>query len=247
VTVWRVAPALDELYDQLNQRAPHRSRDSDGAIGDAAHAGRDSDHNPWFRLAGQSYVTARDFTHDPAGGLDCGWLADQLARGRDPRIKYVIWSRHIMAGAAGLSPWQWRPYGGANPHTKHLHLSVVADARALLRTPWQLTDQPPPREDDLTPEQDHMLRVIHAEVTKRLPNRRGPQGAEIPGGGADTVLGYAANADGFGYENATTLARIDRQMDELTVLLRQVGGTPADPQAFAAEVAADLARRLEGR
>lgn len=52
-------------------------------------------------------------------------------------------------------------------------------------------------EDDLTPDQDQMLRAVYRELTLRLPNRRGPNGQEIPGGGADTALGYSANADGF--------------------------------------------------
>jgi peptidoglycan hydrolase-like protein with peptidoglycan-binding domain len=135
---WEVAPALERLHGQLNALAPRRSRTSDGAVGDAAHAARTSDHNPWFCLAGQRYVTARDWTHDPRGGLDCAQLAAALRDGRDRRVKYVIWARHIMAGFAGPAPWTWRPYRGSNPHDKHLHVSVVADARALLRVDWLL-------------------------------------------------------------------------------------------------------------
>src|SRR5690606_135486 len=135
---WRVADSLDHLLGQLNELAPKRSKVSDGAIGDADHQNRTSDHNPWWQFGGQHYVTARDFTHDPAGGLDCHTLADALVRSRDQRIKYVIWNRHICAGAGGPSPWQWRTYSGANPHTSHLHLSVVPDLRSLTRIDWQL-------------------------------------------------------------------------------------------------------------
>jgi hypothetical protein len=135
---WQVAPALERLHGQLNALAPRRSKASDGAIGDTAHAARTSDHNPWFCLAGQRYVTARDWTHDPRGELDCAQLAAALRDGRDRRLKYVIWREQIMAGFAGPAPWTWRPYRGSNPHNKHLHLSVVADARALLRVDWLL-------------------------------------------------------------------------------------------------------------
>jgi hypothetical protein len=138
MSAWLVAGSLDQLLAQLNALAPNRSKASDGAIGDAAHATRDSDHNPWLVIAGQPYVSARDYTHDPAGGLAGGWLADCLRAGRDPRIKYVIWDRQIMAGAGGPSPWVWRPYNGVNAHQHHVHVSVVADARALVRTDWRL-------------------------------------------------------------------------------------------------------------
>lgn len=124
---WRVAHSLDVLLGQLNALAPNRSKVSDGSIGDAAHSSRESDHNP----DAQGIVRARDFTHDPAGGLDCHWLAAQLVASGDPRIKYVIWDRRIWQGS-------WQPYSGINPHTKHLHLSVVAGAAADTTTPWNL-------------------------------------------------------------------------------------------------------------
>jgi hypothetical protein len=124
---WHIAAALETLRKQLNARAPRRSTASDGGVGDAAHASRASDHNPWYR----NTVTARDFTHDPGGGLDCNWLADTLVRNRDPRIKYIIWNRRIWQGG-------WAPYHGANPHTKHLHLSVVASPACEATTEWVL-------------------------------------------------------------------------------------------------------------
>lgn len=135
---WIVAEALNRLLGQLNALAPDRSKASDGSIGDAAHATRDSDHNAWLVLGGQELVTARDFTHDPEHGLDCQRLANALQRAKDSRVKYVIWNRQIMSGAAGPDPWLWRPYKGSNPHTRHLHLSVVADRRCRDASPWML-------------------------------------------------------------------------------------------------------------
>lgn len=131
---WRVAASLQTLLGQLNAMAPGRSKASDGSIGDPAHSSRTSDHNP--DPAG--VVRARDFTHDPGGGLDCQWLAAQLAASRDRRIKYVIWNHRILSGAAGPAPWVWRTYTGTNPHTRHLHLSVVTGAAADTVTPWDL-------------------------------------------------------------------------------------------------------------
>lgn len=119
---WRVAACLEVLRKEINAMAPGRSKASDGTIGNAAHATRDSDHNPWVLDNGKGVVTALDITHDPAHGCDCGALAETLRANRDGRIKYVIWNRQIMS--AIISPWKWRPYSGANPHNKHVHISV---------------------------------------------------------------------------------------------------------------------------
>jgi hypothetical protein len=43
---WRVAKSLDRLLAQVNRLASDRSKASDGAIGDAKHQSRESDHNP---------------------------------------------------------------------------------------------------------------------------------------------------------------------------------------------------------
>jgi putative peptidoglycan binding protein len=136
---WIVAESLNRLLTQLSAYAPNRSRASDGSIGDASHQakGSASDHNPRW-IARANLVTARDFTHDPAGGLDCNRLRDSLMRARDSRIKYMIFNREIISGAGGPRSWVRRPYSGPSPHTEHLHLSVVADARARDASPWML-------------------------------------------------------------------------------------------------------------
>lgn len=121
---WRVAKALDQLLSEVNARWPHRRKDSDGGIGNAEHASRSSDHNPWVMDGKTGVVTARDFTHDPRSGCDSYVLAQALIDSRDPRIKYVISNRRIASGAGGLSPWKWRKYTGANPHDHHCHVSV---------------------------------------------------------------------------------------------------------------------------
>ncbi len=119
---WRIAATLQGLRDTVNTQAPLRSKKSDGSIGDAAHASRSSDHNPWVEAGGKGIVTAIDITHDPAGGCDGGRLAESLRAGRDERLKYVIWNRRIFS--ATVSPWEWRPYKGSNPHQHHVHISV---------------------------------------------------------------------------------------------------------------------------
>lgn len=94
-------------------------------------------------------MTARDFTHDPDGGLDCHLLYLSLVGSRDPRIKYLIWRHTITAGAGGPQPWVARPYTGTNPHDKHLHVSVVDDQRADSTTVWTVKPTPTPRPEKL--------------------------------------------------------------------------------------------------
>lgn len=126
---WRVAGALLALRGTVNAMAPARSKRSDGTVGDAAHAARTSDHNPWVVHQGRGVVTAMDITHDPAGGCDAGRLAESLRSSRDARIKYVIWDRRIFS--ATVEPWVWRPYNGRNPHSHHVHISVRPEPGAF--------------------------------------------------------------------------------------------------------------------
>lgn len=151
---WRVARSLDTLLAELNAAAPGRSKVSDGSIGDAAHASRSSDHNPWVTLAGVGIVRARDFTHDPGGGLDCNDLADYLVRliGVHPALTsgaYVIWNRRILSFDRRAEGW--RTYTGSNPHDHHLHLSVALSVSGYDSTaPWGW----PPLEDDMFSDED---------------------------------------------------------------------------------------------
>lgn len=134
VSQWRVAGSLLTLRSQVNALYPNRDKSSDGTIGDAAHQGEVSDHNP----DALGIVRALDITHDPAHGCDIDKFTDALAAGRDPRISYVIANQLIMSGPAGPYPWSWRAYYGTDPHTNHVHISVVADASADRTTTWAL-------------------------------------------------------------------------------------------------------------
>ena len=85
----------------------------------------------------------------------------------------------------------------------------------------------------MTPEQDRMLRTVYSELTKRLDNRRGPNGAKIPDGGGDTILGYAANADGATYRASWSLADIQ---DALEVQEAMLTGLAERMAAFDAQL-----------
>ena len=124
---WTLAKSLAILRNQINLMSPNRSKESDGSIGDAAHASRSSDHNPWVKDGRVGIVTAIDITHDPAHGIDAGKLADILRRSGDPRIKYIISNGRISNPT--VNGGEWRPYHGKNPHNKHFHISVVSDKK----------------------------------------------------------------------------------------------------------------------
>jgi hypothetical protein len=118
---WILAGSLRRLIGQVDVEWPDRPRQSDGSIGDAAHAANPtSDHNPRQGLDGGWYVTALDITAAP-------W-SDQLAAAliRDGRTKYVIWrGRYYQTIKWSDDPvGQWVDYSGPDPHTSHIHLSV---------------------------------------------------------------------------------------------------------------------------
>ena len=163
---WRVAKALLHLREQVNAAAPNRAKGSDGTIGDAAHASRSSDHNPWVEdKHGQSIVTAMDITHDPRHGVDCGKIVNAIIASRDKRVKYIIWNRRIASPS--IEPrWGWRPYSGSNPHDHHFHLSVQpADSLFDDETDWKFGDFKPDDKAD--------------EAEKKPVLRRGDSGEHV--------------------------------------------------------------------
>ncbi|HEY7507011.1 MAG TPA: hypothetical protein VH621_05355 [Nitrososphaera sp.] len=140
---WRVASSLLTLRNQIDKAYPKRSTVSDGTIGDAAHATRKSDHNPWLKDSKEEpVVTAMDITHDPRMGVDCEVIADAIVRSKDPRVKYIIWNKHIIKPPR----WEWAPYTGANPHTLHMHVSVSTDEKLYdSKVAWKIGDSEPDR------------------------------------------------------------------------------------------------------
>jgi hypothetical protein len=141
MTPWRVARSLLTLRDQVNAAHPKRDKAADGTIGDARHAASISDHNPDYA----GVVRALDLDHDTTGPedarLDAHALADTLVASRDPRLKYVI-SRGRIARSyrkGSIAPFTWAPYTGEDPHTSHIHVSVVSTSLADSTRPWQTT------------------------------------------------------------------------------------------------------------
>lgn len=128
---WRISRSLLALRAEIDLRFPGRSKASDGSIGDAAHASRNSDHNPWIVDGrGQGVVSALDITDDDASGADMARLVEWLTKtSRDPRVKYVIHAGKIYSSypTSSAPAWAARPYDGINAHRKHVHISVNSE------------------------------------------------------------------------------------------------------------------------
>lgn len=137
---FRVMGSLLVLRDQVNVLAPNRAKGADGTICDTNHP-TTSDHCPHdVPGVGTQMVSALDLTHDPAGGFDSYRFAEVLRTHRDPRIKYVISNHRMFSSYAtnSYAAWTWRPYSGVDPHTNHVHISVLDAAISDTRTPWNL-------------------------------------------------------------------------------------------------------------
>lgn len=128
----RVVRCLDVTLEKVNAAYPGRSKASDGALGDQAHAARKSDHNP----DENGIVHARDFTewdpHTPNDDLDdvAEALVNFIIKLKPTWLKYVIWRGRIMSGFGGPSPWVWRRYTGPNGHFLHAHVSAKSTPEA---------------------------------------------------------------------------------------------------------------------
>lgn len=134
------------------------------------------------------------------------------------------WLRPALNGGHRDAPGASTACPGARAYAR---IPAINTAAALGRKPQ--TQQ----EDDLTPDEARMLREVHAELFKRLDNRRGPGGQTIENGGADTLLGYAANTDGATFRAAWTLEDLMARQDTLAGLVQQQGAMDYDQLAAA--------------
>lgn len=126
---WRVAKSLLKLREQINAAYPNRDKASDGSIGNAEHAARTSDHNPYIiDKNGIGVVTAIDTDEDLSPSIhSIESIISAIRTSRDPRVKYIIYEQRITRKGSNLQ--QWDPYHGINPHQHHAHISVYGDPR----------------------------------------------------------------------------------------------------------------------
>lgn len=167
MATWRLAQSLTVLRAEVNARWPNRSKVSDGTVGDLAHADRTSDHNP--NDAG--VVRAMDIT---AAGIDAPWYAEhirKLGKAGHPALAnhgYVIWNRRA---AYATNSWTWVAYRGANPHDKHVHVSVGrAAAQYDNRQTWHIATDERPDNLELTVSEFTELKAQNDAIRKDLLN-----------------------------------------------------------------------------
>jgi hypothetical protein len=164
---WRNAYAIDTLKSELKIVFPLRDTESDGTIGDAAHASRTSDHNPFVIVNGTGIVRAFDIDEDLDGNpvnnpYDARAVFDhllKLARAGDKRIRYIIYEGLIYSDKYNFVA---RIYTGTNAHKKHIHLSLSLEERYFdSKAPWGfLTPQLP---KPTTPSQEDALMAVSEE------------------------------------------------------------------------------------
>lgn len=213
--MWRAMASLLVMRDQANLIAPNRSRASDGLVGDEAHQSTNSDHNPHYVAGvGSEIVTALDLTHDPAHGFDSYHFAETLRTNRDRRIKYVISNHRIFSSyASGSRPaWTWGSYSGVDPHTNHVHVSVLDAVISDTRTPWNLEGF----ETDMTPSQQYVQHVmnyridaiLHMRQTCQIPAFTATDGSRFPAITENNDLAAAINALSLGGLTPADLAQL---------------------------------------
>ena len=121
------------LRDQVNARWPKRDKQSDGWIGDSAHANRASYHNPDKR----GYVFAIDIDENfGIGKLRDGGAAKRFANellaysrstlpGHD-RVLHVVYEDKVASGTYKATWWKWR--GKGYGHQQHIHITFTEAA-----------------------------------------------------------------------------------------------------------------------
>lgn len=109
--------SLQLLFIELDVRWPHRTRNLDGWARNCRYTGGSSSDHCYDS---QGRVHAIDVDKI---GIDAEWLFRHLQNSALP-TQYVIWNRRISNRAVGN--WRIRPYHGtSNPHTNHVHISIV--------------------------------------------------------------------------------------------------------------------------
>jgi len=114
--IGKATPAAIAVLRQATALFPKRKKLSDGLLPSQAHLKQspNSDHNTGLAV---------DLTHDPKNGIDCEEIFERLKE--DRRVSYLIFNKRIWSRARKKEGN--RKYSGANPHTKHLHISINPD------------------------------------------------------------------------------------------------------------------------
>lgn len=120
---WELNPFLTSWRSAVNAAFPHRTKGSDGTIGDLSHSRSTSEHNP----DSDGSVDAWDCDINLFGSSHPTGTAEEVAAvrallkefQRQPQAQLWIFRGQICNRDIG--PWKVRPYQGPSPHDHHVH------------------------------------------------------------------------------------------------------------------------------
>ncbi len=142
---WQTVPSLTQLLVQVDAAYPTRHA-ADGTAAGQGHFNTNpsSDHTPDVN----GDVRAGDIGEVVEN--DAFDVAESIRLSRDPRVKYVIHEGRLFSSYphSNGAPYTWRPYSGSNPHSSHVHVSVLASNQTNV-FPWDIGGSPLPPEDDM--------------------------------------------------------------------------------------------------
>jgi hypothetical protein len=128
---WYLNKALTTFRAEVDAAYPHRDKASDGTIGDEAHQGGSSDHNP----DSDGSVDAWDMDVE-VNGQGAAYAADvedlKDVFEAHEASQYWIHDRIIASRDDG---WARRSYSGSNPHDKHVHWNTRSSHEDSTK-PW---------------------------------------------------------------------------------------------------------------
>lgn len=261
MAAWTLVDCLVSLRSEFNTLSPGRDKSSDGSIGDQAHAGNSSDHNPdETGNAPTEDADSKNEVHAIDVDADLrkpGWtmhravdiIVGRHRTGLDDRLQNVIYDRRIASRSWG---WTWRPYTGANAHTEHAHFSArYTSAQEADTSPWGLIE-----EDDTMTKSEFIALLTNPEVRAAMCRAvwntddvvRAP-GSPAAGTGPDgkpvnthwAASSYLQNIYAAAVSARTySAAAAKDDADEAAIIAGVLAGL--DPAAIAAAIPPELAR-----
>jgi hypothetical protein len=209
VSSWKVSPILVPLIAEVKAEHPGIVV---GTIGDAAHQATKSDHDPdeWNFVCAADPMIGKAFTASEAE-----YLFQRLLALRDARIAYVIYNRRIFSRT--VRPWKVRPYEGSDPHTGHVHVSVIHGSNPHPTTGWNVYPKPAQEEPvDWTNDTVQAINFFYSEAyraamgkaTTPYPTSGTPSAQAVRDRQARNAYAFTSHADGVDPEPAVPVAHL---------------------------------------